>query len=188
MVEVLKYVLTFACGGLSGSILTNVISWQKNKLQKMDCKYIDDDILSKLPIKDEDGIDHDNIYVKHFELKNTTNKDINEFKIIFQFDNSATILKYQDITKSGCGTLKMKKVKQNECTFTIKNFNRKDKIKFTFQIANITNDIYYIAEDGCLGFKIKTKDCRKKKLATKAKQSTNVLTIPNSLSKAEINT
>lgn len=185
MDETFKYLLTFLGGGLSGSVLTQIANWQKSRMQIIKCYFTDDEILSRIPIKQDDGTTHNNIYCKYFELKNTTNFDIPEFKVIFQFDTSATVIEYIDKTKSGIGKHKMKRTKQNECTITIKNFNRKDRIMFTFKIANVTDDLYYITEDECLKIKIKTKDLRKKKLNTKAKLSSNVLTISEDLKKAE---
>lgn len=187
MNDIYKYILTFVGGGLAGSILTNILNWYKGRMQVMECRYTDDEVLSKLPIKQDDGILHDNIYCKYFELRNTTNIDIIEFKMIFQFDRTATITEYIDKTKSGTGKHKMKRTQPNECTITIRNFNRKDKIEFIFKIANITDDQYYITEDECKGFKIKTKDCRKKKLNTKAKLASNILSIQDGLNKAENN-
>jgi len=186
-INVISTIFPYLTGGAGGALITWGITWFRNRTQTMMCKYIDDEILSKLPIQQDDGTQHENIYVKYFELLNTTNIDIEEFKVIFQFDKTATILEYIDRTKSGTGKHKMKRTKDkpNECIATIKNFIRKDKITFTFKIANINEDLYYVSEDDCIKFKIRCKDYRKKKLATKAKRSSNVLSISDNLNKAE---
>lgn len=187
MGETIMTILPYVTGGAGGAIITISINFLRNRVQTMTCKYIKDEILSKLPIKQEDGIVHDNIYCKHFELINTTNFDVEKFTIVFQFDKNSTILEYIDTTKSGEGKHKMRRTRQkpNECKAIITNFIRGDKINFTFKIANITDGKCYVVEDDCLKFKIRHKDCTKKYNANKAKQSTNILTITNNLNKAE---
>lgn len=186
MGETFKLIMPYLTGGARGAIITLCVNWFRNRVKTMQCKYVDDEVLSKLPIKQEDGIEHSNIYCKHFELSNTTGSDIEKFTIVFQFDSTSTILEYNNITKSGANKHSMKRtqVNPNECKATITNFIRKDTIRFTFKIANVTNGEYYITEDDCIKFKIKHKDCRKKKLETKAKRATNVLTTTQ-LKKAE---
>lgn len=173
MEEYIKYILTFATG--SGFVvLTNYV---KGRLQKMYCYHIDDDIQSKIPVVGDDGSRHENIMHKVFNLVNTTNSDIPRFKVIFQFDPSSVILGSYNNSKSGLNEFKMKKGKQpNECSVVIENFNRKDEINFTFRIANITDNEYYITECDCVGFKIECKDKRRAKEKIKSKMSTKVLT------------
>ena len=168
-------------GGLGGVILTlstsHVVSYLKNKMQIMECHYVEDDILSKVPLKDENEIIQKNLYCKRFKLINTTNKDIESFKVIFQFDENSTITNCYSISKEGYNIHPIKKTKrnQNEATAIIKNFNRSDDIEFVITVANITENRYYITESESIGFKIICKDKRKDKVKTKSKQSNVVL-------------
>lgn len=132
----------------------------------MECHYVDDDTISKIPTTVESG-EVNNIFSKQFILKNTTNADHKSFKIIFEFDSTAKIIRHTDSSKSGTDRLKKKLLKPNEYAVTIQNFNRKDEVKFIFEIANLDKDEINITEDGCIGFKIKLKDKRKAKLNSK---------------------
>lgn len=147
-------------GGLAGSLVTALIGHFKKKMQKMECYFIKDEILSKIPITGEDNVVHANIYCKTFKLKNTTNIDIADFQIVFQFDASADILECISRSKEGYNKQKIKKSKdnKNEARAFIRQMNRNDEIEFTFRIANVTEDKYYISEYNCLGFKIICKD------------------------------
>lgn len=158
MKEIFLYVVTF----LSGSGLTLLASTIKNKIQTLHCLYMDDEILSKIPVEIGDGNSYENIYCKKFRLKNTTNIDIDHIKVIFQFDACSDILESYCHCKVGHNYHKMKKGKtKNEIHVTIKNFNRKETIDFTFRICNIKENNYYITEYECKGIKIKCKDNRK---------------------------
>jgi hypothetical protein len=163
----LKMISTLITGGAFGSILTILYNRFRGKIQTMECYYIDDDVISKLPVTVNEKEIYQNIYSKQFELKNTTNTDFKLFNVIFEFDVNAKILRHTDTTKSGVDRLKKKLLKPNEYTVTIKNFNRNDKAKFIFEIANITEDLINITEDNCIGFKIKIKDKRKRRLKSK---------------------
>ena len=153
-------VIGFLGGGLAGSLATALIGRFKNKIQKMECYFIEDEILSKIPIIGEDNVIHSNIYCKTFKLKNTTNIDIADFKIVFQFDASANILECSIRSKEGYNKQKIRKSgdNQNEAQAIIRRMNRNDEIEFTFRIANVTENKYYISEYNCLGFKIICKD------------------------------
>jgi hypothetical protein len=169
--------LTLIGGGLGGSLLTVGYNSIKNRMQKMECHYIDDDVLSKIPQKNEDDTAHQNVHCKNFKVKNTTNKDIQEFKVIFQFDSSAIILECYSRSKEGYNRQKIRKNKNNnnEAEALIKQFNRGDSIEYTFRIANITENKYYVTECNCMGFKIKCKDKRKSTDKSKSKQSDQIL-------------
>jgi hypothetical protein len=167
MADILPLVLPFLTGGVAGSLITIIYNRVRGKIQTMDCYYIDDDVISRLPIPTEDGVTHSNIFSKRFCLKNTTNTDHKEFVIIFEFDPKAKIVRHTDTTKSGTDRLKKKLLKPNEYSVTIKNFNRGDEIKFMFEIANITEDLVNVTEDECVGFKVKLKDKRKPQVKSK---------------------
>jgi hypothetical protein len=163
----IKTILSFLSGGALGSVITIVYNKIKGRIQIMECHYIDDDVISRLPIQIEGGESHQNIFSKQFILKNTTNIDHKEFRVIFEFDVTAKILRHTDISKTGVDRLKKKLLKPNEYSVTIRNFNRNDDVRFIFEIANITNDQCNIIEDNCTGFKIKIRDKRKATIKSK---------------------
>jgi hypothetical protein len=179
--------LSLVGGGFVGAIFTQSVNSFKNRTQKMKCYYVDDDVLSKIPVKADNDEIHENVYVKKFKLVNTTNLDVKSFKVIFQFDKAAKVIDCYSVSKEGINKQKIKpnsKI-QNEAEAVIKLFNREDEIEFIIKIANVSDNSYYISEFDCLGFKIKCKDKRKYSIRSKSKQS-NILLInrPNILSKA----
>lgn len=165
--EQLIIIFPYLLGGIGGSVITWLISCWKNRIQKMNCLYLDEDVMSKLPITSENGVIHENIYTKKFHLVNTTNIDQKSFKIIFEFDASAKILKHSIISKGGNNRYKGRLLKDNEYATTIKNFTRKDEVRFLFEIANIKDNVVNVTEDDCIGFKIVLQDKRTKKSPSK---------------------
>lgn len=159
----------YLLGGIGGATLTIFYNKWSNRIQIMKCCYVDDDIITKIPVLSETGEQHKNIYTKEFRLKNTTGKDIVSFRIIFEFDADAKIIKQSSFCKTGKDDIKPKNKKPNECSFIIKNFNRNDEFRFYFDIANVTNDHYNVTEADCLGFKIIVKDKRKPTIKNKSK-------------------
>lgn len=167
MMELFKTVLPYLTGGVGGSALTLLVNRIKGRIQIMECYYIDHDVISKIPTTIPEGETHQNIYSKQFVLKNTTNCDHKAFTVIFEFDAAAKIIRHTDSSKSGIDRLKKKLLKLNEYSVVIKNFNRGDEVKFTFEIANLDRDEINITETECTGFKIKVKDKRKAQLKSK---------------------
>lgn len=165
--DTIQKIIPYLLGGVGGAFITMLYNIWKTRIQKMVCHYIDEDVMSKLPITVEEGITHNNIYTKQFLLINTTNIDHKEFRVIFEFDSSAKILKHTNISKAGTNKYKARLLKDNEYSVAIKNFNRKDQVKFLFEIANITNNVVNITEDNCVGFKLILKDKRADKAPSK---------------------
>ena len=154
----------YLLGGIGGASLTLIRNGISNRIQKMQCHYIDDEVISRIPVQSNNGEHHENIYYKEFKLINTTNKDIQKFKVIFEFDADSKIIKHSTFLKTGKDSLKPKGFKnQNEISYEIKNFNRNDYAKFYFDIANISNGHCNVTEADSLGFRIITKDKRKAK-------------------------
>ena len=129
-------------GGGIGSIITWCFSKYSNKLQNLQCDFVDEDILSKIPQKNDDNTVLNNVYCKTFKVKNTTNKDIKAMEIIFQFDSTSTILELYSTAKDGYNKQKIKKSKQyaNEAHAYIELFNRNDEIEYVFKVANGSDD------------------------------------------------
>lgn len=175
--ETLQFILTLSCGGLAGSVLTQLVQKYNRRLQIMKCYYLEDDIQSKIPLAIEDGTMFNNVYFKRFKIKNTTNKDIEHFKVIFQFDNSGSIIDCSTSSKEGINHHKIKRNSQNKnaAEATINNFNREDEIEFYFRLGDISNNEYYIKEKDCLGFKIKCIDKRHAMAKSKSTQSNTVI-------------
>lgn len=162
-----KIIFAFLSGGFLGSVFTFMVNIYRNKIQKMHCCYIEDDIMSKVPILNNDGSINNNLHTKKFILKNTTNIDHETFGIIFEFDKTSKIIRDTNSTKSGIDKLSKSYTKDNEYFATIRNLNRKEEVEFTFVIANITEDRINITETNCRGFKIVYKDKRKKHIKSK---------------------
>lgn len=161
-------------GGVVGSVATHFLQKSKDSLQKMKCYYIEDEVLAKVPIVGANESTYDNLYCKRFVLKNTTNKDLSNFKVCFQFDISAIITDANYKTKVGYKQIYKSRGYDNATIVSIKDFNRGDEIEFTFRIGNVSNNEYRITESGCIGFRIVCKDKRKNK-KTKSKQSNQLL-------------
>ena len=90
-----------------------------------------------------------------------------DFRVIFEFEAGAIILKHTHKSKVGTDTYSKRQPKENEYSVRIKDFNRGDKIKFIFEIANVINNYFNITEANCTGFKIIHVDKRKSKAVSK---------------------
>lgn len=177
MDPIVTMILTFVGGGLCGSIATAAINSYKGKMQIMECLYLEDDILSKIPQVNEENILQQNLHFKRFKVRNTTNRDIERFKIIFQFDSSSNIVECYSSSKEGYNEQKVSRNKKNpnQAEAIVVNFNREDEIIFHFQVANLEENTYYVTESECLGFKIKCYDKRIDAKHSISRQSNTVL-------------
>lgn len=139
-----------------GGLLTYGGSRFTNRLQKMKCHLILDDIQSKISIP-IDGIVYNNVYSKEFLLVNTTSKDIDAFDVIFTFDPASSIIECHSKSKEGIDwhTISQDKRNPNIAIAKVKDFNRKDEISFFFRVGNVTDNQCVCTESGCTGFKIK---------------------------------
>lgn len=164
-------------GGLAGSLLTTVWSTWKSRIQKMSCHYIEDDILSKIPQLNDENEVQQNLHLKRFKIINTTNRDITDFKIFFQFDSTAIITECYSQSKEGFNRQKIKsnKTNVNEAEAQVRNFNRGDSIEYTFKVANVSENKYYVTETNCIGFKITCTDKRTDSKKIKSERSNQVL-------------
>lgn len=177
--EAISIVIGICCGGLGGSLVTGAINKYGKRLQTMRCEYLDDDILSKVPQKDENNEIRNNLHCKRFRVKNTTNQDILEFKIVFQFDPESIVTSCSSKSKEGYDKQKIRRsaTDANVAEALVRQFNRGDEIEYTIQVANVTDNAYYVSEYRCIGFKIKCKDVRKRTARSKSKQSNQVLVV-----------
>ena len=175
--ETIKFILGLIAGGLGGSILTVIVQSYRGRLQKMKCEFYEEDILSKIPLTGDVYEPANNLYLKRFRITNSTNKDIDKFKVMFQFDPSAKIMDGFTSSKEGINYHKVKTNNRNKnvAEVSICNFNRKEQIEVTFRIANISKNIYYIKEMDCIGFKIRCKDTRGDTHKSRSQQSDTVI-------------
>lgn len=173
----LTTVFTLLGGGLAGSLLTNGWNSWKYRMQKMACHFLEDDILSKIPQVSDANEVVQNLHLKRFRVINTTNRDIDNFKIIFQFDSTANITECYSQSKEGYNRQKVRVNKHNlnEAEAQVKNFNRGDSIEYTFKVANVTKNKYYVTEANTTGFKIRCSDKRKDPKNVKSERSDIVL-------------
>ncbi len=169
--------ITEILSAIAGSALTLIIQSVRHRLQKMHCHYLDDEILSKIPQLGVDNTIQENLYCKKFEIINTTNKDIRKFSVLFQFDPAAIVKDSYTQSKEGYDIHKIIKNKKfpNQAEILIQNFNRGDSVQCVFNVANITNNSYYVTESNCLGFKIKCKDKRRAVSKSKSNKSNQIL-------------
>jgi hypothetical protein len=163
----IETILAILLGGAGGTVGTVMYTKYNNRIQKMNCYCTDEDIMSKLPITNDDGTTHQNIYTREFLLKNTTNSDQKDFRVIFEFEAGAIILKHTNKSKVGTDTYSKRLPKENEYSVRIRDFNRGDEIKFIFEIANVINNRINVTEANCIGFKIVHIDKRKSKAVSK---------------------
>lgn len=179
MKDLIGYIISIVCGGLGGSLLTNLISKYKNRLQKMECHYIEDDILSKIPQINEENEVQQNLHCKRFRVKNTTNKDFPGFKLYFQFDQESNVVECYSRSKEGYDKQKIKpdRTDKNMAIASIQNFNREDEIEYTIKVANVNKNEYYVTESDCIGFKVICKDVRTDSKKSKSNQSSQVLVV-----------
>lgn len=154
-------IVSFLGGGLAGSLFNNLYTNHKNKIQLLNCYYIEDEVISKIPVTFQEQT-HNNLQSKKFKIKNTTNKDINEMKVVFAFEQNAIITNFKSFSKAGQDIPRGKIYnKKNEIAFVIKHFNRNDIIEVELEISNIKEEILNITEMNITGIKINFIDQRK---------------------------
>lgn len=173
---VITIVASLIGGGFAGSLLTTGVQSWRSRLQRMECDYIEDDVLSKIPINANNAIQQ-NLHCKKYIIINTTNKDIAEFKLFFQFDPLSEITECYSKSKEGFNRQKIRinKMNKNEAEAFVKNFNRGDSIEYVFKVANVSENRYYVTEADCVGFKIVCKDKRKDSNRNRSEKSSQVL-------------
>ena len=59
----------------------------------------------------------------------------------------------------------------------MRNFNRGDSIDYTFKVANVSENKYYVTEANCIGFRIICTDKRTDSKKIKSERSDQVLII-----------
>lgn len=162
-----KAILTFFGGGIAGACFTQLCSLYRNRVQKMKCYYLEDDVQFKITCKIGD-MSYGNMHLKKFKITNTTNKDIDKFSVRFVFDLQSVIIDYSSHSKAGYTKVAPKEDKPNECILRVNDFNRGDNVDVAIRIGNIGNNNYYITELESTGFRMKCIDKRKKFRKTKS--------------------
>lgn len=120
-----------------------------------------------IPVK-VDGVDYNNMHLKRFVIENTTNIDIEKFSVRFVFDLDSCIIDYVSHTKEGKNKsdITINATNKNECSLSVNNFTRGDKVRVALRIGNVSNNRYFITEYNSLRFNIVCKDKRKSKKKT----------------------
>ena len=138
-----------------GGLLTYGGGKYINRLQKMTCRFIAEDVQSKITVS-INGNKYNNVYIKEYLLTNTTNRDIESFTVIFSFDESASIIECHSKSKEGIDWQKVTvdKNHSNRVIARVSAFNRKDKITFYIRVGNVSDNQCVITESGCVGFRI----------------------------------
>jgi len=169
-------IINIGCA-VAGGIVTILYNKFSGRLQKMKCIYLEDDVLSKIPQQNADGDVTQNLHKKHFRLINTTNIDIELFKVVFQFDETSQIKESYSKSKEGVNHQLIEKNRRlsNQADATIRNFNRGDKIDFFITVANVTDNACYVSESDALGFKIVSEDKTEEAKRSKSALSNEVL-------------
>lgn len=161
----------------AGSLITVVYQRFSGRLQKMKCVYLEDDVLSKIPQRNADGDVTQNLHRKHFRLTNTTNIDVEMFKVVFQFDETSYIKESYSQSKEGANYHSIEKNRRlpNQADATIRKFNRGDTIDIYITVANVTANACYVSESDALGFKIVSEDRTEEAKRSKSALSSTVL-------------
>ena len=143
------------------------IGYDRNtkKIQKMTCSQVTEEVQSILQVLIKNN-KYNNVYYKEYKLKNTTNIDIKEFKTIFLFDDTATIIECSSLSKEGFNEqmIYIDSNNKNKAIAIVQNFNRKESITYKFTIGNVTHNSCTIVETGATGFKIEMKKKKKNKI------------------------
>ena len=96
--EILQWFFSGIGCTIFGAFINSKYTNYQNRIQKIKCYYLEDEILLKIPMKDENDVIRNNIHCKKFKITNTANRDFDSLKIIFQFDPSACgSLYYADV-------------------------------------------------------------------------------------------
>lgn len=156
-----SFVVTFLSGGLAGAFVKHLIDMYRNRIQKLECQFIEDDVISRLPVTFDTG-QHQNLHSKKFIIKNTTNRDIESIKVVFEFEPQSIITKWRSYSKAGQDIPKGRITSEkNECYFVLKYINRGEEVEVYFEIANINQDVINVTEMDCTGIKVKLTDRRR---------------------------
>lgn len=134
--------------GIAGFFLKQIVDWRKNRVQivtiteAQNIPLIQQSLGKELKITNGGGKVYNNIQYFKFELVNTTlNKDLENFNILFEFENNSTII--DDVIEKQSKLheiIKEQTTKPNELKYKIDLFNRNDKICFTFRVVNTINN------------------------------------------------
>jgi hypothetical protein len=145
----LGYVASFLGGGLAGALANRYFSLRDRAIKKLTLKIEKEEVKSIIPITINSKPYH-NLIAKKFTLINSTDKDFPELDIVFEFDKGSEIV-FKEVTspKHGRNKFDFTERKPSELVYHIKNFNRKQKVTFSFEVANITENFFCPMIDNC---------------------------------------
>lgn len=164
---VVGYFVTLISGGLMGARLNRYFQLKDRKENEEKEKKPDTITLEKIQDEQEfvpigDGKHYVKKAYKKFLLTNTSSKNIDKCTIIFAFDKYSVIANYNVITPKGSYQCVLTEKEIVKHTFSIKEFNKQNKIEFSFEqdIQDIVNNeigfenFWDVFLTDCTGFEI----------------------------------
>ena len=145
----LGYIASFLGGGLAGAFVNRYFSIRDRAIKKLTLKIDKEEVKSIIPVTINQKV-YQNLILKKFTLTNTTDKDFPELDIIFEFDKGSEIT-FKEVSSKKHGTNKFNftERKPSELVYHIKNFNRKQEVSFSFEVANISENFFCPMVDNC---------------------------------------
>ncbi len=145
----LGYIISFISGGFAGALINRYFLFRDRAIKKLTLKIQKEEVKSMIPLT-INGQSYLNLIFKKYCLINTSGADFEKIDIVFEFDKGAFIIKKEVISKKhGKNKFENTKRKPSELVYHIKNFNRKQEIEFTFEVANISKNFFCAVVDNC---------------------------------------
>ena len=149
-------------GGIIGGIGTPILLYRwRNRVQTIECHYIESCELETIPIKNLEL--PKTLYSQIYIIKNTTRENFNHLEVEFKFHNLSHIQKCYRRFRNDSKEISNGCVGDNILQNKIDVFNQGDKVEYRFTITNIVDE-----HKCCVnilnipGVKIKCIDKRKK--------------------------
>ncbi|MCB5279569.1 MAG: hypothetical protein LHW59_08620 [Candidatus Cloacimonetes bacterium] len=156
----LSFTTGLVSGGLAGSIFTAAYNKYINRVQKLSFQTILCEPQWSLPISDENNDTPPGCFKLQYRLSNRTSKDLQKGKLIIVYSDGCIISQAHTKLNKHNHELKgsVRPGKQNEATFKIENFNRKESMVLEVMINGVISQESCkcnVSLDKCSGFKIK---------------------------------
>jgi len=135
------YSITLVSGGLAGALITRLFILKDRKTKKLTLKSVKEEVRSIVPLTIKKKR-FTNLTYKEFLLVNETDQNFDLFDLYIEFDKESEIVEETTETKLGLNKCGVVTTKPSERRYQIRNFNRKDKIIFKFQVAGITQNFF----------------------------------------------
>lgn len=145
-------VIQISLGFLGGGVSAEIIRWFRGRVQKLTLKIVNHHLLAA---RSEEllGNKYSNVVEWELELENTTSIDIEEFDLKIFFAKDSNIVSKQVSENFSCGVKTIDEFDPHVAVYRISPFNRKEKIKLGFTVAN-SPSAYFNASIKCKGVQI----------------------------------